>query len=67
MPNVCLSHLLVSLLVLMLTLFVVPLVVVLFVLIGTFGNKVLGATTIVACSLFLVWELSLHNFIPILL
>ena len=67
MPNVSLSHVLLALPMVGLVLFLVLLVLVVFDLIWTLGNEVLGATTIVACSLFLVWKLSLHYLVTLLL
>jgi hypothetical protein len=40
--------------------FLVLLVLVIFDLIWTLGNKMFGATTIVVCPLLFVWKLSLH-------
>jgi hypothetical protein len=50
-----------------LLLFLIPLVFVVLDLIWTLGNEVIGATTIVACPLFLIWKLSLYYLVALLL
>ena len=67
MPNVSLSHVLLALSMVGLLFFLVLLVFVVLDLIWPFGNEVIGASTIVACSLFLVWEASLHYLVALLL
>ena len=67
MPNVNLSHVLLALSTVGLLLFLVLLVFVVLDLIWTLGNEVIGATTIVACPLFLVWKVSLHYLVALLL
>ena len=67
MPNVSLSHVLLALSMVGLVLFLVLLVLVVFDLIWTLGNEMFGAITIVACPLLLVWKLSLHYLVSLLL
>ena len=67
MPNVSLSHVLLALFMVSLLLFLVLLVFVVLDLIWTLGNEVIGASTIVACPLFLVWKASLHYLVALLL
>ena len=54
MPNVSLSHVLLALSMVGLVLFLVLLVLVVFDLMWTLGNEVLGATTIIACPPLLI-------------
>ena len=67
MPNASLSHILLALFMVSLLLFLVLLVFVVLDLIWALGNEVIGASTIVACPLFLIWEASLHYLIALLL
>ena len=67
MPNVSLSHVLLALSTVGLLLFLVLLVFIVLDLIWTLGNEVIGASTIVACAFFLVWEVSLHYLVALLL
>ena len=67
MPNVSLSHVLLALPMVDLVLFLVLLVFVVLDLIWTLDNEVIGATTIVAYPLFLVWKVSLHYLVALLL
>ena len=59
MPNVSLSHVLLAFPTFGLVLFFILLVFVVLNLIWTLGNEVIGASTIVAYPLLLVWKLSL--------
>ena len=67
MPNVSFSHVFLALSLVGLVLLLLFLILVLLDLMGALGNKMIGASTVVACSLLLVWELLLHNFVTLLL
>ena len=62
-----LTHVLLALSMVGLLLFLIPIVFVVLYLIWTLGNEVIGATTIVACPLFLIWKLSLYYLVALLL
>jgi hypothetical protein len=64
---VSLTHVLLALSMVGLHLFLVPLIFVVLGLIWTLGNEVIGATTIVACPLLLIWKLSLYYLVALLL
>ena len=67
MPNVSLSYVLLALSTVGLLLFLVLFVLIVLDLIWTLGNEVIGASIIVACALFLVWEASLRYLVALLL
>ena len=67
MPNVSFSHVFLAFSPVGLVLLLLFLILVLLDLMWALGNEVIGASTIVACPLLLVWKLPLYYLVPLLL